>query len=224
VKAVLIIADGMADVPSKELGGKTPLEAAEKPSLNQVAENGVCGIVDIIEPGIPPGSDVAHLALLGYDVIEVYSGRGALEAIGSLIDVLPNDLAFRCNFATVNEKLVVTDRRAGRIGDADATELTKAVEESLREDPPETGGTIFKNILEHRAILRLSGPNLSVMVSDTDPHETGAKVLEARPLDNSREARNTSNILNKLTQQFHKALKNHPVNRARAKKGLPPAN
>ena len=224
MKAVLIIADGMADVPSKELGGKTPLEAAEKPSLNQVAENGVCGIVDIIEPGIPPGSDVAHLALLGYDVIEVYSGRGALEAIGSLIDVLPNDLAFRCNFATVNEKLVVTDRRAGRIGDADATELTKAVEESLREDPPETGGTLFKNTLEHRAILRLSGPNLSVMVSDTDPHETGVKVLEARPLDNSREARNTSNILNKLTQQFRKALKNHPINRARVKKGRPPAN
>ncbi len=224
MKAVLIVADGMADVPLKELGGKTPLEAAEKPSLNHVAEYGVCGIADIIEPGIPPGSDVAHLVLLGYDVMEVYSGRGALEAIGSLVDVLPNDLVFRCNFATVNDKLMVTDRRAGRIGNADATELARAVEDSLREDPPETGGTLFKSTLEHRAILRLSGPNLSVMVSDTDPHETGVKVLKARPLDDSQEAINTSKILNKLTQQFHKALKDHPINKARVKKGLPPAN
>ncbi len=224
LKAILVIADGMADVPLKELGGKTPLEAARKPALDHVAEHGVCGIIDIVEPGIPPGSDVAHLALLGYDVVEVYSGRGALEAIGSLIDVLPNDLAFRCNFATVDENLRVIDRRAGRIGNEDAEKLTQAVDAFLREDPPEVGGILFRNTLEHRAILRLSGPNLSVMVSDTDPHKTGVEVLKARPLDGSPEARNTSEILNKLTMQFHKVLKNHPVNAERVKAGLLPAN
>jgi len=224
VKVVLIIADGMADVPLKELNTKTPLEAAKKPSLNRVAELGICGMIDVIAPGIPPGSDTAHLALLGYDVMEVYTGRGALEAIGSEIDILPNDLAFRCNFATVDEEFKVLDRRAGRIENDDAAKLTVAIEESLRADPPQVGGVLFRNTVQHRAILRLSGPNLSIMVSDTDPHKTGVKVSDARPLEGSREAKNTADILNKLTHQFHEALKNRPVNRKRKKKGLLPAN
>lgn len=224
MKAVLVIADGMADVPLKELNAKTPLEAAEKPNLNHIAESGICGMIDVIAPGIPPGSDTAHLALLGYDVMEVYTGRGALEAIGSGIDILPNDLAFRCNFATVDNDFKVLDRRAGRIENDEAAKLAAAIEESMRVDPPEVGGILFKNTVQHRAILRLSGPNLSTMISDTDPHETGVKVLKARPLDGSREAKNTADILNKLTQQFHKVLKNHPVNEEREKRGLPPAN
>jgi len=224
VKAVLIIADGMADVPLKELNGKTPLEAAKKPFLNRVAESGICGMIDVIASGIPPGSDTAHLALLGYDVMEVYAGRGALEAIGSGIDVLPNDLEFRCNFATVDKDFNVLDRRAGRIGSEDAGKLAVAIEESLRVDPPEVGDVLFKSTVQHRAILRLSGPNLSIMVSDTDPHEVGVKVLKARPLDGGREAKNTADILNQLTQQFHEVLKDHPVNEERKKKGLLPAN
>ncbi len=224
VKAVFVVADGMADVPLKELDGKTPLEAGETPSLNRIAESGICGVVDIVAPGIPPGSDVAHLALLGYDVLEVYSGRGALEAIGSEIDILPNDLALRCNFATVNEEFEVLDRRAGRIENDDAAKLVVALEESLRDDPPEVGGILFKSTIQHRAILRLSGPNLSTMVSDTDPHKIGVKVLKARPLDASSEAHNTAAILNQLNQQFYSVLKSHPVNDERMKKGLLPAN
>lgn len=224
MKAVLIIADGMADVPLKELKAKTPLEAAERPSLNRIAESGICGLIDVIAPGTPPGSDTAHLALLGYDVMEVYSGRGALEAIGSEIDILPNDLAFRCNFATVNEDFEVVDRRAGRIENEDAAGLAVAVGESLRMDPPEVGDVLFKNTVQHRAILRFSGPNLSPMVSDTDPHRTGVEVPKAHSLDTSREARNTANILNQLTQQFHEVLKNNPINVERKKKGLLPAN
>jgi 2,3-bisphosphoglycerate-independent phosphoglycerate mutase len=224
MKAVLVIADGMADVPLKELEGKTPLEGARKPSLNRIAESGICGMIDVIAPGVPPGSDVAHLALLGYNVMEVYSGRGALEAIGSGVDILPNDLAFRCNFATIDENLVVVDRRAGRIENEDAAKLSAAIEESLRLNPPEVGNTMFKNTVQHRAILRLSGPNLSPMVSDTDPHMTGVKVLKARPLDESAEARNTADILNQLTLQFHEVLKDHAVNNERKNKGLMPAN
>lgn len=224
MKAVLIIADGMADVPLKELDGKTPLEAAQKPSLNRIAESGICGMIDVIAPGVPPGSDVAHLSLLGYDIVEVYSGRGALEAIGSGVDILPNDLAFRCNFATVDENFAVVDRRAGRIENEDAAKLSAAIGESLRLDPPEVGNILFKNTVQHRAILRLSGPNLSTMVSDTDPHETGVKVLKARPLDESAEAQNTADILNELTQQFHEVLKDHAVNKERKNKGLLPAN
>lgn len=224
MKVILIIADGMADVPLKELNAKTPLETAQKPSFNRVAESGICGMIDVIAPGIPPGSDTAHLALLGYDVMDVYTGRGALEAIGSGIDMLPNDLAFRCNFATVDREFKVIDRRAGRIETADAIKLTASIKGSLRIDPPEVGDVLFKNTVQHRAILRLSGPNMSTMVSDTDPHETGVKVAKARPLDGNREAKNTATILNKLTQQFHEVLKEHSVNKDREKKGLKPAN
>ncbi len=224
MKAILVIADGMADVPLKELNAKTPLEAAKRPSLNHLTESGICGMIDVIAPGIPPGSDTAHLALLGYDVMEVYTGRGALEAIGSGVDVLPNDLAFRCNFATVDDSFTVLDRRAGRIEDDDASKLTEAIVESLRLNPPEVGDILFKNTVQHRAILRISGPNLSPMVSDTDPHQTGAKVLKARALDGNKEAQNTADILNKLTKQFHEILKNHPVNKEREKKGQLQAN
>ncbi|MCK4498805.1 phosphoglycerate mutase, partial [Candidatus Bathyarchaeota archaeon] len=167
MKAVLVIADGMADVPLKELKGKTPLEAADLPSLDQIADLGICGIMDVIAPGIPPGSDTAHLALLGYDVIETYTGRGALEAIGSGVDILPNDLAFRCNFATVDTDLKVLDRRAGRITSEEASELTDTIKKTIKMDPPEVGNILFTNTVQHRAILRLSGPNLSALVSDT---------------------------------------------------------
>jgi 2,3-bisphosphoglycerate-independent phosphoglycerate mutase len=224
VKAVLVVADGMADVPLKELSSKTPLEAARKSSLNRVAESGICGLIDIIAPGVPPGSDTAHLALLGYDVMEVYTGRGALEAVGSGIDILPNDLAFRCNFATVDGDFKVIDRRAGRIENEDAAKLTAAIEESLRTEPLEVGDVLFKNTVQHRAILRLSGPNLSTMVSDTDPHESGVKVLKARPLDGSPEAKETAEVLNELTQRFYAVLSPHPLNKERQKKGQLPAN
>ncbi|MBS7621930.1 phosphoglycerate mutase, partial [Candidatus Bathyarchaeota archaeon] len=117
MKVLLIIGDGMADRPLKELGWKTPLEAARKPSMNHMASVGICGIIDPIAPGIPPGSDTAILALLGYDAFEVYSGRGAFEALGSGIAVMEGDVCFRCNFATVDENLVILDRRAGRIAD-----------------------------------------------------------------------------------------------------------
>jgi 2,3-bisphosphoglycerate-independent phosphoglycerate mutase len=224
VKAILIIADGMADVPLKELGTKTPLEVAQKPSLNHIAKAGICGMIDVIAPGIPPGSDTAHLALLGYDVMEVYSGRGALEAIGSGIDILPNDLAFRCNFATVDAEFKVLDRRAGRIRNEDAAKLTASIKESIQKAPPEIGSVLFENTIQHRAILRISGPNLSTMVSDTDPHETGLKVLKAHSLDGGPEAKNTATMLNELTLQFHKVLRDHPVNKERKGKGLLPAN
>jgi 2,3-bisphosphoglycerate-independent phosphoglycerate mutase len=224
VKAVLVIADGMADVPLKALGQKTPLEAAATPSLDRIARSGICGLIDVVAPGVPPGSDIAHLALLGYDVMEVYTGRGALEALGSGVDVLPNDIAFRCNFATVDANLQVIDRRAGRIENEQASKLTAAIKELIRNDPPEVGDILFNNTIQHRAILRLSGPNLSTMVSDTDPHEVGAKVMSARPLDEGPEAKRTADILNELTQKFHQVLSDHPLNRERTKKGLLPAN
>ena len=212
----------MADRPIKELNWKTPLEAARKPSLNQIAKMGICGIMDPIAPGIPPGSDTATLALLGYDVLKVYSGRGALEAIGSGINVLPSDIAFRCNFATVNEDLVVLDRRAGRIANEDAAKLAESLQKIKLEKP--SVKFLFKNTIQHRAALVVRGQKLSTAVSDSDPEKVGVRVLEIKPLDESPEARLTAKILNELMHKFSKVLKDHPLNKKRARRGLPQAN
>lgn len=212
----------MSDRPIKELGWKTPLEAARKTSLNQIAKTGICGIMDLIAPGIPPGSDSATLALLGYDILKIYSGRGALEAIGSGVKVSPNDVAFRCNFATVNEKLVVLDRRAGRISNEDASKLVESLQRIKLETP--SVRFLFKNTIQHRAVLVIHGPKLSTAVSDSDPEKIGEKVLEIKPLDTSLEAQHTAKILSELVHKFHEVLKKHPINKQRVKRKLLPAN
>lgn len=223
MKAILVIADGMADRPLKELDWKTPLEAARKPALNKLAKTGVCGIIDPIAPGISPGSDAATLAMLGYDALKVYSGRGALEAVGSGVEVLPGDVAFRCNFATVNKKLVVLDRRSGRIANEDAAKLA----ESLRKVKLRKSANVeffFRNTVQHRAVLVIRGPKLSTAIGDSDPEQVGKKVLDMKPLDNSTEARRTAQIVNELVQEFHQILSEHPINKERAKRKLPQAN
>jgi 2,3-bisphosphoglycerate-independent phosphoglycerate mutase len=222
LKAVLVICDGMADRPIKELGYKTPLEAANKSSLNQIAKTGVCGIMDVIAPGKPPGSDTATLALLGYDALRVYTGRGALEAIGSGIKVSARDIAVRCNFATLRRDFVVLDRRAGRIANEEAAVLARELQKVKLEES--SIKFVFKNTVQHRAVLVLRGKGLSSSVSDSDPEKNGKKLLEIKPLNNSAEAEFTAKILNELTQKFHEILKEHPVNRERVKRRLPPAN
>lgn len=223
LKAILVISDGLADRPIKDLGWKTPLEAAVKPNLNRIAKNGVCGIIDPIAPGIPPGSDTATLAMLGYDPWKVYSGRGALEAVGSGVEVLPGDVAFRCNFATVNDDLVVLDRRAGRIANKDAAKLAASLQK-IKLSKSLDVKFLFKNTIQHRAILVLHGPKLSSAVSDSDPEVAGKKVLAAKPFDSSLEAKHTAQIVNTLTEEFHKVLEEHPVNKQRASRKQPVAN
>jgi len=220
MKAVIVIGDGMADRPVQELGGKTPLEVAKKPSLDWAATNGVCGIMDPIAPGVPPGSDTAHLALLGYDVFKVYSGRGALEALGSGVEIKPGDVVFRCNFATVDENYKVLDRRAGRIETQDATQLARDLEKVSIKG----AHVIFKNTVQHRAILLLRGPGLSARVSDSDPQKVGGRVSEVHPLDDIAEAKKAAKIVEELLERYHEILKNHLVNEERKKKGLLPAN
>ena len=219
----MVIADGMADRPIEELGWKTPLEAARRPALNHLTECGVSGILDPIAPGIPAGTDTATLALLGYDSLKVYSGRGALEAVGSGVEVLPGDVAFRCNFATVDKNLVVLDRRAGRIANEDAAKLA----ESLQKVKLKSSLNVkffFKNTVQHRTALVIRGHSLSTAISDSDPGVTGKPILEVKPLSDFQEAKRTARIVNELTQEFHKVLKKHPVNKQRSEHELPLAN
>ncbi|MDF1541275.1 MAG: phosphoglycerate mutase, partial [Candidatus Thorarchaeota archaeon] len=112
--AVLVILDGLGDRPVKDLGGITPLQKAKTPHLDRIVAEGQCGLMDVLGPGITPGSDAAHLALFGYDYAETYPGRGPLEALGAGLPSKVGDVAFRSNFATFGPDYMVTDRRAGR--------------------------------------------------------------------------------------------------------------
>ncbi|MFN3650340.1 MAG: 2,3-bisphosphoglycerate-independent phosphoglycerate mutase [Armatimonadota bacterium] len=218
--ALLLIADGLGDRAVPELGYKTPLEAAETPTLDRLAAEGESGLMDPIGPGIRGGSDTGHLAILGYDPYKYYPGRGPFEALGIGLDVKRGDLAFRCNFSTVDESLVVTDRRAGRINEG-TTELAAALNGLQIEDVT----CYFKESIAHRAALVLHGPGLGEHVSDVDPHETGAQVWEARSTrEGDAESEKSARILNAFVRKSYEILKDHPVNVARREQGLPPAN
>ncbi len=215
-KIILWICDGMGDRPHLSLGHKTPLQYARTPNMDRVAALGQCGIMDVIAPGVTPGSDTAHLALLGYDPHEIYTGRGPFEAAGVGIDVREGDVAFRCNFATVKDGVVV-DRRAGRIKEGTET-LAKALDGMVIEDVE----VIFRAGAEHRGALVLRGPGLSPDVTDGDPHATGVPVPEVKPT--SPEGEKTSRVLNEFIKRAMETLSSHPLNAEREKKGLLPAN
>jgi len=215
-----MIIDGMADRPLEELGGKTPLEAAKTPNMDKMAELGVNGIMDSIRPGIRPGSDTAHLSILGYDPYQVYTGRGPFEAAGVGVEVMPGDIAFRCNFSTASDDGTITDRRAGRIREG-TDQLTATLNTMELEDDVQV---IFKESTGHRAVLVLRGPGLSDQISDADPKHEGKKYKEVVGLDDSPQAQKTSRILNQVIEKSYKLLKDHPVNLERIKNGEPPAN
>ncbi len=212
-----MVMDGLGDRAVKQLHWKTPLQAAVRPNLNWFAEHGSSGIVDIIGPGIRPGSDTSHLSILGYDPYKVYTGRGPIEAAGTGLVGKKGDVAFRCNFATVDDNMVVTDRRAGRIKEPDTTELVRPFDGMVIDGIK----VVVKEATEHRAVLLLSGPGLSAKVSDADPHGS-TKVHEVIPLE--PEAKKTAKIVNAFVKKSYSLLNDHPVNLRRASEKQPVAN
>ncbi len=221
-KVIFIILDGLGDRPNPALKWLTPLQSAEIPNMDLMAARGILGMQYPIAPGIPPGSDTGHLSLFGYDITSEYPGRGIFEAMGEGI-YLEEGVAFRANFATVEEKeskLIVVDRRAGRISGGDADELAQEISEMEL-----LGGDIkakFRHTLEHRGFLLLEGSNLSSEVTDVDPHEIGYPVLEPMPMSDS--AKKTAEALKEFLIRAYSSLKNHEVNRRRISEGKLPAN
>nr|MCR5852753.1 2,3-bisphosphoglycerate-independent phosphoglycerate mutase [Methanophagales archaeon] len=218
-KAILLVCDGLGDRPFAERGGKTPLQVAKKPNSDELAREGINGQMDVISPGIVPGSDTAHLALLGYDPFQCYPGRGTFEALGAGIELKEGDIAFRGNFATVAEdgSMRILDRRAGRFG-------SKALADALNGIEINGVEVIVKHTVEHRCAVVFRGEGLSRFVSDVDPHEEGLPPRKCIPTRSERNAERTARIVNEFVRRSHEILSEHPENEERRRKGVPVAN
>ncbi len=222
-KGVIFIGDGMGGRPVPALDGQTSLEAQATPALDAVAARGETGLMFPIAPGIPAGSDTAHMSILGFDPFEYYRGRGPFEARGVGIEVKPGDVAFRCNFSTVEGHKII-DRRAGRIKEG-TDQLAAAI--STNMSMIEDVQIIFKPSVEHRAALVLRGPNLSHEISEVDPHEAGVDYWRCEALEGAESpsaAIKTARIINEFVRRAHDIMDGHPVNVARRAAGELPAN
>ncbi|MCF6226281.1 MAG: hypothetical protein L3J22_08285 [Xanthomonadales bacterium] len=221
---VLLIIDGLGDLPVPELANKTPLEAAHTPVLDQLAANGLYGVVDPIAPGKIANTHSGTGMLIGLLPEQAeHLHRGPVEASGAGYVLAAGDVALRANFATLEQSsngLVVSDRRAGRISSGTA-ELALALSNIDLGDGIST--SIFPTD-QHRAVLVLSGPGLSADISNTDPGDSGLPAAVAGCRGLSAAAEFTAEKINRFTQLAYQLLKEHPLNLARTKAGKFNAN
>jgi len=205
-KIVLLVIDGLGGLPRPETG-RTELETAKKPNLDNLAAEGICGLSDPIGPGITPGSAPGHLALFGYDPVSYNIGRGVLEAVGVDFDLQPGDVAARGNFCTVDKSGMVTDRRAGRISTEKCAELCGLLDGKVIDGIE----IIIRPVKEHRFIAVFRGEGLSEGVNDSDPQQTGVAPLVISALN--REANRMADIGNQFVAQVKTSLTEHsPAN------------
>ncbi len=225
---LLIVLDGIGDLPCEELKGKTPLEAAKTKYLDKFTKEGCQGYVFSVSPKVAPESDVAVTALLGYDPYKSYTGRGPLEAFGADVKLGGDYLAFRANFSTlIGNKLI--DRRAGRnLTTKEAQILADEINKKVKIGVP------FKFIEteQHRAVLILKG-KFSENISNVDPEykkegtfgvAKKTTSLKCVPLDKNKLSEKTAEVINKFVKRSYLVLKEHEINKKRIKKSLLPAN
>ena len=235
-RAVMIILDGAADLPLSELGNQTPLEVARIPTLDRLAKEGICGAFSALGPGTLVGSDTAILGMLGYDPLKVYTGRGPLEVAGTGLDLQPGDVSIRCNYVTITDEFKILSRTAGY--PREGIEVLEQALNSIKLSDPKVEFH-FRNSQDYRCVVQFRGHNISAEISDMDPscnaipdasdnvhlQEQGEfKIISAKPLRPTAEAKNMAKILNEFVSKAHTALKDLPFNKQRIAKGLPPVN
>ena len=200
-KIALVVMDGVGDIATPAHGMMTPLEAAKTPNLDKLVARGCAqGRMIPVAPGITPGSGPGHLALFGYDPIEFQVGRGVIEALGLGIELKPGDVCARANFATLNDKGIVTDRRAGRI----PTETCEKLCAMLAAKVKKVGDTevIIKAGKEHRFVVIFRGKGLEGPLTDADPNREGFAIPEVKPRDPKSAGQKK---MAKLIADFYKA-------------------
>jgi 2,3-bisphosphoglycerate-independent phosphoglycerate mutase len=202
-KIVMLVADGLGGLPMTT-GGKTELETANSPNLDQLAARGIQGGSIPVAPGISPGSGPGHLGLFGYDPLKYQIGRGALEATGIGFELQTGDVAIRCNFCTLDEDGNISDRRAGRIPSEESAPLAI----KLREVTIPGVEIFVEPVKEHRFVVVFRGVDLGGNVRDTDPQATGVSPLD--PVANDEASRRTAVIAREFLSQARSLLADQP--------------
>jgi 2,3-bisphosphoglycerate-independent phosphoglycerate mutase len=218
MKYVIVIPDGCADEPQESLGGKTPLQAAHKPNMDQIARQGVVGRSNNVPPSLTPASDVATLSLFGYDPLTVYTGRAPLETAAMGIPLGADDWAIRCNLVHV-ENECMRDFTAGHVPSEEGRPLIKAVQSALGGGPLEFHpGVSYRNILVYRPAAGTSAP-FSEETKTQPPHD-----VPDRPIADHLPKGPGSDLLRSLMERSRPILRDHPVNQGRRAKGKRDAN
>jgi 2,3-bisphosphoglycerate-independent phosphoglycerate mutase len=222
MKYIILLGDGMADRPHKELGGKTCLQVANTPNLNQLATNGKVGMVYTIPPGFSPGSDVANLSVMGYDPRKYYTGRSPLEASSIGVELEPTDVAFRCNLVTLRvsggkssgsgRKAIMEDFSAGHISTQEARLLIEEIDSKLGNDHIR-----FYSGVSYRHLMVWKGGKDKMEC--TPPHD-----IQDRDIQNYLPCGDGDDVLNALMEASVDLLLAHPVNKARLESGKRVAN
>lgn len=219
-----VLIDGLGDVSIPRFGYRTPLQAAKVPNLDVIASAGVNGLMDPVEVGLACGSDTAHLSLLGYDPRVYYRGRGAFESMGAGLAMSPGDIAFKSNFATLDEKTgIVISRRADRHFEEEGPILCAALDGMKLPSFPQYEVRV-RYATEHRCGVVVKGPRLSGNISGTDPLKDNRLLLQVEALDGTDEAKNTAAVVNELSKEISRILVSHPLNAKRAADGKNIAN
>ncbi len=207
MKYIVLVGDGMADYPIKELGNKTPLEAAKVPNMDFIAKNGRAGLVHTIPQGLAPASDVANLSIIGYDPVKYYSGRGPLEAANMGIKLGPDDIAFRCNLVTIDKERMA-DYSAGHITSEEAATLIKFLDKKLGSEKIK-----FYPGVSYRHLIIVRDGSLKEALRETHcepPHDiTGMEIKGHLPKGDG------AKFLIKLMEDSRAILSGHEVNHVR---------
>jgi 2,3-bisphosphoglycerate-independent phosphoglycerate mutase len=217
MKYIIILGDGMADLPIESLGNKTPMQVAHTPYLDLLALKGQNGLLDTIPEGFSPGSEIANLSVLGYDIPTVYEGRGVLEAASMGVDILPGEMAMRCNLVCIEGDLL-KNHSAGHISTPEATELIHFLNDRLGNDT-----FSFHPGVSYRHLLKMKNGNKNIYC--TPPHDVPEKPfvpLLIKPL--VEESLSTAKALNELILSSQEILRDHPINKKRISAGKDPAN
>lgn len=217
MKSIIILTDGMADEPINMLKGKTPLQYAYTPYMDKLAKQGITGKLQTIPKGFHSGSEVANLSILGYDLFQIYEGRGVLEAAGIGIVLQPNELTMRCNLIYINNNLI-QNHSAGHIDTKEANILIQFLNEKLGSKQVK-----FHTGVSYRHLLIIKGGNkyLKCMPPhDILLHPFYTSMIQAKV----PEAKKTAILINNMIFYSQKILKNHPINQQRKDAGKDPAN
>lgn len=217
MKYIIILGDGMADEPIPELGGKTPLQAAPKPEIDWLASHGRNGLLDTVPAGFAPGSEIANLAILGYDLPKVFEGRGSLEAASMGVHIDDGEMAMRCNLITIEDGRI-KNHSGGQISSEEAAVLIGFLQKELGGN-----GISFFPGVSYRHLLKMKGGNKHIIT--TPPHDViGDDFRKHLVRPENEEGKETAERLNALIIKSMELLDGHPVNVARAAAGKDVAN